>query len=51
MRESGKALVQSLGVKGLEVLDLGCGDGTTDSPAAKDTTSIPATFLRVAVAA
>ena len=30
MRESGKALVQRLGItKGLKVLDLGCGDGTT----------------------
>jgi SAM-dependent methyltransferase len=36
MRESGEALVQSLGVtRGLEVLDLGCGDGTTALPAAK----------------
>jgi ubiquinone/menaquinone biosynthesis C-methylase UbiE len=36
MRESGEALVRSLGVKrGLEVLDLGCGDGTTALPAAK----------------
>jgi len=36
MRESGEALVQRLGiVKGLRVLDLGCGDGTTALPAAK----------------
>jgi SAM-dependent methyltransferase len=36
MRESGEALVQSLGItKGLRVLDLGCGDGTTAMPAAK----------------
>lgn len=36
MRESGAALVDSLGpVKGLRVLDLGCGDGTTAIPAAK----------------
>ena len=36
MRESGEALVQKLGVtKALNVLDLGCGDGTTALPAAK----------------
>ena len=36
MRESGKALVQQLGItKGLNVLDLGCGDGTTALPAAQ----------------
>src|SRR5437667_2156579 len=36
MRESGQALVQKLGItKGLRVLDLGCGDGTTALPAAK----------------
>lgn len=36
MRESGAALVSQLGVtKGLKVLDLGCGDGTTAIPAAK----------------
>ena len=35
MRESGEALVESLGIKkGLKVLDLGCGDGTTALPAA-----------------
>jgi SAM-dependent methyltransferase len=36
MRESGEALVQRIGVQpGLEVLDLGCGDGTTAVPTAK----------------
>src|SRR3954451_21651835 len=36
MRESGEALVRDLAVgRGLEVLDLGCGDGTTALPAAK----------------
>src|SRR5689334_7638665 len=36
MRESGEALVQSLGIrKGMRILDLGCGDGTTAVPAAK----------------
>ena len=36
MRDSGEALVQRLGItKGLKVLDLGCGDGTTALPAAK----------------
>jgi len=36
MRESGEALVQRLGItKGLKVLDLGCGDGTTAVPEAK----------------
>src|SRR6202008_4468448 len=36
MRESGEALVQRIGVsKGLKVLDLGCGDGTTALPAAR----------------
>ncbi len=36
MRESGEALAQSLGItKGLRVLDLGSGDGTTALPAAK----------------
>ena len=36
MRESGEALVSKLGItKGLMVLDLGCGDGTTALPAAK----------------
>lgn len=36
MRESGTALVAKLEItKGLKVLDLGCGDGTTALPAAK----------------
>jgi SAM-dependent methyltransferase len=36
MRTSGEALVDRLGItKGLEVLDLGCGDGTTAVPAAR----------------
>ena len=35
MRDSGETLINELGVtKGLEVLDLGCGDGTTALPAA-----------------
>ncbi len=35
MRESGEALVQRLGItKGMKVLDLGCGDGTTALPEA-----------------
>ena len=35
MRESGESLVKELGVtNGLDVLDLGCGDGTTALPAA-----------------
>jgi SAM-dependent methyltransferase len=35
MRESGEALVGTLGIKkGLKVLDLGCGDGTTAMPEA-----------------
>jgi SAM-dependent methyltransferase len=36
MRESGEALVATLNITdGLEVLDLGCGDGTTAVPAAR----------------
>jgi SAM-dependent methyltransferase len=36
MRESGDALIDRIGVtKGLKVLDLGCGDGTTAVPEAK----------------
>jgi SAM-dependent methyltransferase len=36
MRESGDGLVAGLGItKGLKVLDLGCGDGTTALPAAR----------------
>jgi ubiquinone/menaquinone biosynthesis C-methylase UbiE len=35
MRESGEALVRRVGIaKGMKVLDLGCGDGTTALPAA-----------------
>src|SRR5262252_392160 len=36
MRDSGEALVQKLGItRGMKVLDLGCGDGTTAIPEAK----------------
>lgn len=36
MRESGKALVDKIGIeKGMDVLDLGCGDGTTAIPGAR----------------
>jgi SAM-dependent methyltransferase len=36
MRDSGEALVRRIGVtRGLKVLDLGCGDGTTALPAAQ----------------
>ena len=36
MRDSGEELVESLGITtGLQVLDLGCGDGTTALPAAR----------------
>ncbi|MEJ7644707.1 MAG: class I SAM-dependent methyltransferase [Chryseolinea sp.] len=36
MRSSGESLVKQLGIrKGIDVLDLGCGDGTTAIPAAK----------------
>jgi SAM-dependent methyltransferase len=36
MRESGEALVQRIGItKGMQVLDLGCGDGTTAIPEAR----------------
>lgn len=36
MRDSGEKLVQRIGItKGLKVLDLGCGDGTTALPAAR----------------
>jgi SAM-dependent methyltransferase len=47
MRESGEALVASLGITpGLEVLDVGCGDGTTAVPAA----TLEATVLGVDIA-
>ncbi|HMK05530.1 MAG TPA: methyltransferase domain-containing protein, partial [Ferruginibacter sp.] len=47
MRESGEALVASLGItKDLKVLDLGCGDGTTAIPEAK----LGATVLGVDIA-
>ena len=36
MRESGEAVIGSLGIsKGMKLLDVGCGDGTTAIPAAK----------------
>ena len=36
MRESGTALIDTLGVRpGMDVLDLGCGDGTTAIPSAR----------------
>jgi cyclopropane fatty-acyl-phospholipid synthase-like methyltransferase len=36
MREGGEALVGTLGIKkGMKVLDLGCGDGTTALPEAR----------------
>jgi ubiquinone/menaquinone biosynthesis C-methylase UbiE len=36
MRESGAALVSAIGIKkGIDVLDVGCGDGTTAIPSAK----------------
>src|ERR1700751_3630323 len=36
MRESGEALANSLGItRGMKVLDLGCGDGTTALPEAR----------------
>ena len=36
MRECGDELVEKLGIKkGMKVLDLGCGDGTTAVPEAK----------------
>ena len=47
MRESGEALVKELAItSGLEVLDLGCGDGTTALPAA----SLGANVLGVDIA-
>jgi ubiquinone/menaquinone biosynthesis C-methylase UbiE len=48
MRESGEALVKDLGItNGLDVLDLGCGDGTTALPAA----TLGANVLGVDIAA
>jgi ubiquinone/menaquinone biosynthesis C-methylase UbiE len=36
MRESGEALVRGIGItEGLQVLDIGCGDGTTAIPEAR----------------
>lgn len=36
MRESGTAVIESLGIRpGMDVLDIGCGDGTTALPAAR----------------
>src|SRR5262249_28311205 len=47
MRESGEALVKGYGItKGLKVLDLGCGDGTTALSEAK----LGADVLGVAIA-
>jgi len=47
MRDSGEALVKSLGIRrGMKVLDLGCGDGTTALPAAR----FGAEFLGVDIA-
>src|SRR5687767_9665213 len=47
MRESGEALAAKLGItKGLTILDLGCGDGTTAIPEAK----LGATVLGVDIA-
>ena len=41
MRESGEELVDSLGIReGMEVLDLGCGDGTTALPAAQRSANV-----------
>lgn len=41
MRKSGEALVASLGItKGLTILDLGCGDGTTAIPEARLAASV-----------
>jgi len=48
MRESGEALVAGLGItKGMHVLDLGCGDGTTAIPEAR----LDANVLGVDIAA
>jgi ubiquinone/menaquinone biosynthesis C-methylase UbiE len=48
MRRSGEALMTQIGIqKGMQVLDLGCGDGTTAIPSAK----LGATVLGVDIAA
>ena len=48
MRDSGEALIKELGItNGLDVLDLGCGDGTTALPAA----ALGANVLGVDIAA
>ena len=48
MRQSGEELVANLGIEpGIDLLDLGCGDGTTALPAAK----LGATVLGVDIAA
>src|SRR5262249_9630469 len=42
MREAGEALVQRIGIaRGLRVLDVGCGDGTTALPAARAGGDVP----------
>ena len=42
MRASGEALVGTLGItEGLDVLDLGCGDGTTAIPEARLVNAAP----------
>lgn len=47
MRESGEAFVSTIGIsRGLKILDLGCGDGTTAIPEAK----LQATVLGVDIA-
>ena len=41
MRESGEAFAKGLGITtGLKVLDLGCGDGTTALPEAKQSSCL-----------
>ena len=46
-RDSGEALVKSLGIRrGMKVLDLGCGDGTTALPAASNFEGRPIPALR-----
>lgn len=49
MRESGDALVESLGIgNGMKVLDLGCGDGNTAIPAAKRGADVAKEMYRAA---